>query len=57
VFVGRELEVDLLVLDQLLVFLVNLGDSLLHLSPKLIIELFLERAHFQVANCEINSIK
>jgi hypothetical protein len=32
-FAGRELEGDLLVLDLLLVFIVNLGDSLFHLSP------------------------
>ena len=50
-FVGRELEVDLLVLDKLLVFLVDLGDSLLNLSPKLISELILERGHFQLDTC------
>jgi len=49
--VGRELEVDLLVLDKLLVFLVDLGDSLLNLSPKLISELILERGHFQLDTC------
>lgn len=50
-FVGRELEVDLLVLDKLLVFLVDLADSLLHLSSKLVCELILERGHFQLDAC------
>jgi len=55
-FVGRELEVDLLVLDQLLIFLVHLGDGMLHLSPKLIVELVLEGAHFQLDTCQIDYI-
>jgi hypothetical protein len=47
------LEVDLLVLDQLLVFLVHLGDSMLHLSPKLIIELILKGTHFKFDTCQV----
>jgi hypothetical protein len=48
--------VYLLVLDHLLIFLVNLGHSLLNLSPKLIVELILERAHFQLDTCQINNV-
>ena len=55
-FVDWELEIDLLVLDQLLVFLVNLGHSLLNLSPKLIVELVLEGAHFQFYTCQIDYV-
>lgn len=55
-FVGRELEVDLLVLDKLLVFLVDLADSLLHLSSKLVCELILERGHFQLDACQVHYI-
>jgi hypothetical protein len=43
----------LLVLDQLLVFLVHLGDSMLHLSPKLIIELILKGTHFKFDTCQV----
>ena len=43
----------MLVLDKLLVFLVHLGDSLLHLSSKLIGELILERGHFQLDACQV----
>jgi hypothetical protein len=52
-FEGRDLVVYLLVLDHLLIFLVNLGHSLLNLSPKLIVELVLEGAHFQFDTCQI----
>jgi hypothetical protein len=46
----------LLVLDKLPVFLVDLGDSLLNLSPKLDCELILERGHFQLYTCQVNYI-
>ena len=55
-FVGWELEVDLLVLDLLLVFLVNLRHSLFHRSPKLIFQLILEGAHFQLDTCQVDYI-
>jgi hypothetical protein len=54
--VGNELEVDLLILDKLLVFQVDLGDSLLNLSSKLVCELILERGHFQLDACQVHYI-
>ena len=55
-FEGRDLVVYLLVLDHLLIFLVNLAHSLLYLSPKLIVELILEGAHFQFDTCQIDYV-
>ena len=48
--------VNLLVLDHLFILLVNLGDSLLNLSPKLVCELILERGHFQLDACQVHYI-
>ena len=50
-FAGRELEGDLLVFDLLLVFIVNLGDSLFNL-----VELILEGADFLLGTCQVDFI-
>jgi hypothetical protein len=45
-----------LVLDNLFILLVNLGNSLLYLGPKIIVELILEGALFQLDTCQIDYV-
>jgi hypothetical protein len=56
VFLGRKLEVYLLVLDQLPVLFVNKQDSLINISLKFIIELILDGAHIQLDLCQVDYI-